>query len=216
MRRTFEYGAHTRHRVIPHGHFGNLMPELAAIDRAAAEAELGLAPCAIRIGVIGAPREEKKTAMLMEAFASVAREDLQLLVLSLAPGEPVPDDPRIRAIPYEHVERQVFNRRLATLDVLAMPIEGGDYLTTGQFADAIGLGIPAITSDWPFLTEMLGDAAIVYGRGPEALARCLRALDPTRVAAAARASRTLQQRHDWCTLADATFGLLEELGSAKL
>ena len=216
MRHELAYGPHVRHRVIPHGHFGNLMPELGRIDRAAAEAELGLSPCAVRIGVIGAPREEKKTALLMEAFARVPRDDLQLLVLSLAPGEPVPADPRIKAIPYAHLSREAFNRRLATLDVLAMPIEGGDYLTTGQFADAIGLGIAALASDWPFLTEMLGGAAIVYGRGREALERCLRELEPARVAAAARAARALQERHDWGTLADATWGLLEELGTEKL
>jgi hypothetical protein len=114
------------------------------------------------------------------------------------------------------VPRDVFNRRLATLDVLAIPIEGGDYLTTGQFADAIGLGLPAITSDWPFLTEMLGDAAIVYGHGPEALERCLRELDAERLARAAAAARELQGSYAWSAIADRTFALLEELGTVKL
>ena len=216
MRRDFRFGEQARHRVIPHGHFGNLMPEVAAIDRAAAEAELGLAPCAIRIGVIGAPREEKKTRMLMEAFARVGRDDLQLLVLSLGEDEAVPDDPRIRAIPYQEVPRDAFNRRLATIDVLAIPIEGGDYLTTGQFADAVGLGIPAITSDWPFLVEMLGDAAIVYGHGPEALERCLRELDAERIERAAAASRALQPVYDWGRIAALTADLLESIGTRKL
>jgi len=216
MREAFRFGAHARHRVIPHGHFGNLMTEVATIDRAEAEAELGLEPCRTRIGVIGEAREEKKTQMLMDVFARVPRPDLQLLVLSLGPDDRVPDDPRIHAIPHQHVARAVLNRRLATLDVLAIPIEGGDYLTTGQLADAVGLGIPALCSDWEFLTEMLGDAAIVYGRGAEALERCLGELDGPRLAHAAAAARALQPRYDWARIADQTFALLEELGTVKL
>jgi glycosyltransferase involved in cell wall biosynthesis len=216
MRAELPFGAHARHRVIPHGHFGNLMPEIAGVDRAAAETELGLAACGTRIGVLGAPRAEKRTQMLMDAFARVPRDDLQLLVLALGPDEAVPDDPRIRALPHEHVPRDVFNRRLATIDVLAIPIEGGDYLTTGQFADAVGLGIPAIVSDWPFLVEMLGDAALVYGRGSEALERCLRDLDPARLARAAAASRALQTEYDWGRIAGLTADLLESVGTRKL
>ncbi|NNL67587.1 MAG: glycosyltransferase [Myxococcales bacterium] len=216
MRSLFRYGEHTLHRVIPHGHFGNLIGAVDAEARQAAEADLGLPPCALRLGVLGAPRVEKKVQMLMDAFAAVARDDLQLLVLCLAEDETPPDDPRIHALPHAHVPRDVFNRRLATLDVLVMPIEGGEYLTTGQFADAIGLGIPAITSDWPFLVEMLGEAALVYGQGQQALERCLRQLDPDRVAAAAAASRALQARYDWATIAEQTAALLEEVGTAKL
>ena len=215
MRSLFRYGDHTRHRVIPHGHFGNLMEDLAGVDRRAAEQELGLAPCDLRLGVIGAPREEKKVQMLMDAFAAVPRDDLQLLVLGLGDETP-PDDPRIHAMAHAHVPRDVFNRRLATIDVLVMPIEGGNYLTTGQFADAIGLGIPAISSDGPFLVEMLGEAALVYGRGREAMEQCLRTLDPARVSAAAAASRALQPVHDWRAIGGRTADLLDEVGTAKL
>jgi len=216
MRNDFDFGAHAEHRVIPHGHFGNLMEELAQVDRAEAETELGLAPCTLRIGVVGAPRSEKKTQMLMDAFARVPSADLQLLVLSLGEDDRVPDDPRIHAIPYGMVPRDQFNRRLATIDVLAIPIEGDDYLTTGQFADAVGLGIPAITSDWPFLTEMLGDAAIVYGQGADALERCLRDLDPAHVERAAAASRALQSRYDWARIAEQTADLFDAVGTLKI
>jgi hypothetical protein len=128
----------------------------------------------------------------------------------------VPDDPRITGLPHEHVPRDVFNRRLATLDALAIPIEGGDYLTTGQLADAIGLGLPAIVSDWPFLTETLGEAALVYGHGSEALETCLRELDAGRLARAAAAARALQAPYAWSAVADRTFALLEEVGTVKL
>ncbi|MGH0038533.1 MAG: hypothetical protein ACQGVK_26150 [Myxococcota bacterium] len=216
MRSRYAFGAHTLHRVIPHGHFGHLMDEVAAVDRSEAEAELGLAPCRLRLGVVGAPRTEKRTGMLMQAFAASAPADCQLLVLSLGPDEAVPDDPRITALPYEHVERATYNRRLATLDLLAIPIEGGDYLTTGQFADAVGLGLPALTSDWEFLDEMLGEAAICYGHGRQALERCLASLDEERVARAAAASRRLRPQLDWSQLAERTLELLEQVGSAKI
>jgi glycosyltransferase involved in cell wall biosynthesis len=218
-RERFRFGPHTIHRVIPHGHFGNLLSGTERAERAAVEAELGLPPCAARIGVIGAPRVEKKTQMLMDAFAAACpREDFQLLVLALGPDDVVPDDPRIHAIPFpgQQAPRDVFNRRLGTLDVLAIPIEGGDYLTTGQFADAVGLGIPALVSDWPFLVEMLGDAAIVYGRGREALERCLAGLDPERIERAAAACRARQAELDWARSADRTLALMEEVGTARL
>lgn len=216
MRRTFAYGEHTLHRVIPHGHFGNLTGDAGRIDRAEAEAELGLVPCAARIGVIGAPRKEKKVQMLMEAFAAAAPDGFQLFVPCLGPDETPPDDPRIVTLPFAHVPREVFNRRLATLDCLAMPIEGGDYLTTGQFADAVGWGLPALTSDWPFLVETLGEAAIVYGRGRADLERCLAGLDVRRLARAAAASRVLQAPLGWDAIGSRTADLLEELGTVKL
>jgi hypothetical protein len=152
----------------------------------------------------------------MDAVAASPRDDLQLLVLALGPEHRVPDDPRIYAVPFEEVPREVFNRRLATVDVLALPVEGDDYLTTGQFGDAVGLGLPALTSDWPFLREMLGDAAIVYGRGREALDRCLAGLDPARLERAAAAARALQPVYDWRRVADLTFELLEAVGTAKI
>jgi glycosyltransferase involved in cell wall biosynthesis len=216
VRSRYAFGPQTLHRVIPHGHFGHLMADVARVDRAAAETELGLSPCRLRLGVVGAPRSEKRTAMLMAAFAASAPDDCQLLVLSLGPDDEVPDDPRITALPYENVKRDQYNRRLATIDLLAIPIEGGDYLTTGQFADAIGLGLPALTSDWPFLEEMLGDAAICYGRGRDDLERCLASLDAERVARAAAASRALQDSYDWKRLAEATLELFEEVGTAKV
>ncbi len=216
MRERHAFGAHTIHRVIPHGHFGSLMGEVADIDREEAERAVGLDPCALRIGIVGAPREEKRTAMLMEAFAAAAPADWQLLVLSLGPDDRVPDDPRILALPYEHVDRDLYNHRLAAIDVLAIPIEGGDYLTTGQFADAIGLGVPVIASDWPFLGEMLGEAAIVYGSGLDDLERCLRTLDVDRVERAAAACRALQSRFSWDRLSEDFLALLEDVGTAKV
>ncbi len=147
----YEYRPDAVHAVIPHGHWGDLMAEAAeadgegavvrATDRAAAEAELGVAPCHLRIGVVGAPRPGKDTQLVLDGFAACHRRDLQLLVLC-QDGERVPDDDRITALPYEEVPRRTYDRRLAAIDVLAMPLEGGSYLTSGQVADAVGAGHP--------------------------------------------------------------------------
>ena len=46
-------------------------------------------------------------------------------------------------------------------------------LATGTLADAIGVGLPALVSDWPFLTEMLGDAGIRVGHTAAEIAAAL-------------------------------------------
>ncbi len=119
----YRFRPDARHAVIPHGHWGPLMHGFEQIDRAAAEAELGLEPCALRIGLVGAPRPGKDTQLLLDGVAASTRSDVQLLVLSLA-GENVPDDPRITALTYEEVPRDEYDRRLATIDVLASAARG--------------------------------------------------------------------------------------------
>ncbi|HET6832730.1 MAG TPA: hypothetical protein VFH30_02595 [Acidimicrobiales bacterium] len=203
------------HRVIPHGHWGPLM-DAGGVDRRdlrrSAEADLGLSPCALRIGLVGAPRPGKDTQLLLDGFAACRRDDLQLLVLC-HDGERLPDDPRITARPYEEVPRPVYDRRLAAIDVLAMPLDGRTYLTTGQVADAVGRGIPALVSPWPYLREVLGDAAIPYGRTAADLAATLDALDEDVLAPARVAVERRRDALDWAALAEPTWELLDEVAA---
>jgi hypothetical protein len=60
---------------------------------------------------------------------------------------------------------------------VALPLDGGTYLTTGQAADAVAHGIPALVSPWPYLREALGDGAIPYGRTAADLAATLDSLE---------------------------------------
>ncbi len=183
------------HLVLPHGHFGSLIDSTVGA-RQRAEAELGLEHCALRVGIVGAPRREKQTAAFMEAFARTKRDDVQLLVLSLD-REEVPDDPRISARPYEFVSRDVYNRRLEAIDVLALPFDpGGEMLTTGLVADVVGAGVPAIVSTWPYLTESLGAAGLVY-EDQDHLVQLLETLDDEQLGPARRASRALRSELDW-------------------
>ena len=213
---TYAHRPDARHVVIPHGHFGpSELPDAdrRAADRAAVEAELGLRPGALRLGVVGAPRVEKDLELVMRAVARSSRDDLELLVLSLRGDEEVPDDPRIVALRYEEVPRAEYDRRLAALDALVMPFDpDGEMLTTGTVADAVGFGLATIASEWPFLTEALGDAAITYGRSEDDLVACLDSLSRDDLERAAAAARSRRGELDWARLAELTYAELDRLG----
>jgi hypothetical protein len=212
----YTFGPHVTHLVAPHGHFARLMEDLGPDDRARGEAELGLDPCEIRVGVVGAPRIDKQTQRFMEAFARVDRADIQLVVLALDEADVVPDDARIAARPYEFADRTTYNRRLATLDVVALPFDpDGTMLTTGVVADVIGLGLPAIATTWGYLTETLGDAAIYYD-GDATLEQLLATLDRDRLAVAAKGSAARRSDQSWDRAATLTLAAMEALGTRKL
>jgi hypothetical protein len=165
---------------------------------------------------VGAPRVDKQSQRFMEAFARVERPDLQLVVLSLDDDDIVPDDPRITALPYEFVDRDRYNRRLATLDVIALPFDpDGTMLTTGVVADVVGLGLPAIASTWAYLTETLGAAALVYD-DDASLEALLTSVDPAQLDAAAEVSVALQEEQSWERAAALTLAAMERLGTRKL
>lgn len=223
----YAYKPEAVHAVIPHGHWGHLLADelrdrsgAGAALRATVEAELGLAPLppgGIRIGVVGAPRRDKRTAALMEAFAATRRDDLQLLVLSLGDGEEAPNDPRIVARPYEFVDRDLYNRRLAAIDVIALPFDpAGDMLTTGVVADVVAVGMPALVSSWPFLVEDLGSAGVALGDDVAGMTTALEGLDRAALEPAAEAARTLWDERSWDRIAATTFELLEQVGTTKL
>ena len=149
-----------RHEVIPHGHFGDLWPLATTLTRAEAETRLGLTPTGIRIGLVGAPRVDKRVLAFLDGVTQCSRTDIEVVCWSLRIDETAPVDDRIAvAEHYRGTNDATYATRLAACDVLAFPFDpDGDMLATGTIADAIGTGIPALVSDWPFLAEMLGDA----------------------------------------------------------
>jgi len=170
------YRADCVHRIVRHGHFGGLVDR--SIDRAAAERSLGLAPCDLRIGIVGAPRRAKDVVGFAEAFAATDRPDLQLVITSLDEGERVPDDPRITATSYEFTDRAAYDEVLATVDVLALPFDAaGDMLTTGVAGDVLGADIPALVTSWGYLVETLGAGGIAMGDDAASWSAAIAALD---------------------------------------
>lgn len=209
----YEFGRDARHLVLPHGHFEGLFG--APDDRADVERELDLSPCAIRIAIVGAPRRDKHTQMFMDAFAATTRPDLQLLVLSLDDEQP-PDDARVRALPYEFVSREVYNRRMAVVDVIALPFDAdGQMLTTGVVGDVVGLGLPAIVSAWPYLAETLGDAGLRY-ESHDQLVALLESLSTAQLERARRASLGLQERLAWAPIAERFLAAVVDAGLLKM
>jgi hypothetical protein len=202
------------HRVIPHGHWGAMTSERTPARRAEAEASLGLSPCGLRIGIVGAPRPGKETVSFMHAFAHTDRTDAQLVVLSLADDEATVDDPRITALRYEEVDRSVWDLRLAAIDVLAFPFApDAQMLTTGVIGDAVGAGLPGLITGWGFLTEVMGDAGIPMGDRPDAWTAAIDALDADSIASAAAAAVELQPLYDWLAIATETRTFLEDVAA---
>lgn len=214
MEADYAYGAHTRHAVIPHGHWGErLEPLRPAGGRDEAAEALGLPPAAIRLGIVGAPRRQKDVQMVLDAVHASDRDDIQLCVWSLG-DETVPDDPRIIAAPYELSDHTVYAQRLFALDALVMPFTEG-MLTTGTMGDAIGIGVPTLASDWGYLREALGDGGIYYGSSTADLTACLNALTSDQLAAAAAAAVVQRATCDWSVIAESTLALLDEVVAAR-
>ena len=207
MMASYDFAAAVRHVVIPHGHFGGLWRD-HLVDRHAAEAALGFAPCPIRIGIVGAPRAEKRVLEFVEGFLAADRDDVQLAVWSLAPGEHLPDDPRIVAAErYRGVDPSTYARRLSACDLLALAFDpDGEMLATGTVADAIGVGIPTLASDWGFLVEYLGDTRIAIGDASAAAVRsAIEQLDTTTIGDLQAHMIGLRERFDWKAIAARTF-----------
>jgi glycosyltransferase involved in cell wall biosynthesis len=209
----YRFGPACRHEVIPHGHFGGLWDAAGIPDRAAAEAALGLPPAALRIGIVGAPRAEKLVGAVVDGVIASSRDDVQLVCWSLGAHEDPPDDPRIAvAERYRGCEPATYATRLAACDTLALVFDpDGDMLATGTAADALGLGLPVLASDWPYLTETLGDGAIPAGHTAASVAAAIDGLTPDRLGRAAAAMAARRAAFEWAPIATRTADLFERV-----
>ena len=206
------YRPDAQHRVIRHGHWGTVRVNEEALDRDELARPYKMAPERTHLGIMGAPRPSKDIGLAVDGFLASGRTDLDLTIFSLGEGETLPNHPRLLGRRYTNVNRTTYNRRLAYLDVLLFPIRpDGTMLTTGLVGDAIGVAKPAIVSDWPFLTETFGNAAIEFGSDAAGLSRCLAELDLSTLDDRSEAMRALQDEYAWERSADETLGLFEEL-----
>ena len=125
-----------------------------------------------------------------------------MLTAVLGPG---PDDRAMRAV------RPVRRERLSACDAIALPFRpDGDMLGTGTVFDAVGVGLVSLTSDWDFLTEMLGDAAIVVGHRADDIAAALDALDHERFAGARAATLARREHLVWSDIGARTIEVFED------
>jgi glycosyltransferase involved in cell wall biosynthesis len=208
---TYTYGPSTIHEVIPHGHWGHQYAPRSAEARALVELEEGWPSCAIRLAVVGSPREEKLLQLVVDAVAGCSRDDIQL-VIRVDHGVVVPDDPRIIA-EMGHVEEARYLRRMGGFDALVLPFSPTGMLTTGTAFDAIGRGIAALTSEWEFFDETFAGADIRYGTTTDDLRDCLEHLTAGELERSAEAMGDLRSRYEWGPIAERTFSLFELVGS---
>lgn len=203
------YPEHALHRVVPHGHFGNLLggDEPAMLPRPRQ-------PAALRLGLMGAPRASKDVVGFAQAFSLCGRTDLTLDIWSLYPHELdlMPDDPRIRARAYQFVGREAYNAFLAQMDIMVMPMNShARMLASGVVWDAVAAGVPVLGSDWPYLPEVLEQAWLPMGAGRTQWTAALQGLSASQVQAASLATAAVRQRTQWPDIARLTEGFLQEL-----
>lgn len=185
------FGQHTRHVIMPHPHFGPLRTAVSGTRREI-ECHLGWGHDVLRLTIIGAPRPGKLVTEVATAISRSRRDDVELRIFSLRPGEAVVKDPRIVAEPYARTDRVLWDQRLTASDALVLPFHETSMLTTGTVADAVAHALPCLTSDWPYLAETLKDAAIVYGPSPSLLTHRLDALDRATLTRARNSAAGLQ------------------------
>ncbi len=206
------YRADAIHRVIPHGHWGGLIEPSEPYDREQLARDYGLEPCRTHLGILGAPRVSKDLGLVIDGFIASGRDDLDLANFSLGPDDRFPEHPRIRSLPYQEVSRAEYNRRLALIDVLVLPFRrDAQMLTTGLVGDVIGASKAALISDWPYLTEILGETAICYGHDAEGLAGAIAALEPASIERSAQLSGELRDTYPWERSAEETWLLLKDV-----
>ncbi len=198
-----------RHVVAPHPHFGPLVRPHG--NRHEIEARLGWRHDVLRLAIIGRPRPGKHVTDAIDAFARCRRTDIELRVFSLAPNENPAADPRVHAEPHIRVDRAIYDLRLAASDALILPFHQTPMLTTGTVADAIAHGLPCLVSDWGYLTEVLGDAGIVYGCQPSGLRKCLDQLDESALARARTAALALREEFSPKRSARTIYRLLQDV-----
>lgn len=197
------YRADVIHAVVPHGHYSEAL--VIDQDRLECERQLGLTPCVLRFGIIGRPQSQKRVADIVRAFLAGADTDRQLLVTAIGPGETLPVDPRLAVRPRcGWLPRQQIATQVQCCDCLVASHDGASYLTSGLVADAIGAGIPMLVNgDWPFWSEILGDAALIYV-DEGSLSAAFASVTPAEIGRAALAAQALRPTYNWNRLADET------------
>lgn len=214
MRADLPYKPSALHTVIRHGHFGEEMriPQ----TRTELEAQYGLAPAAIRFGVLGRPQKEKQVELIAAAFMKAARPDQQLIITAHPFDLDVSTDPRIVLIPREkYLSRETIAGHVKLCDALVSAHIGNTYLTSGTIADSIGVGIPTLTNPWGYMNETLGDSAFYHDNTVDGLAELFASLTVEQIEAGKAATVALQEEYSWPVAAAKTAEFMRQVRLAK-
>ncbi|MFF4557701.1 hypothetical protein [Streptomyces sp. NPDC001422] len=203
----YTYGPHTRHVIIPHGHWGAYHDPFRSVSRTEVERGEGWPPAGIRLALVGQPRSQKLLQAVVDAVSTCSRQDIQL-VARLSPSIRVPADERI-IVDYGHLTPDRYHRRFQAFDAVVLAFAPSGMLATGTAFDCIGAGVPAITSEWEFLSEVFGGAGIPCGSSAASITGCLDELTHQRLADARRSVEALRPAYDWAGAAAKTLVAFE-------
>ncbi|MEV4509432.1 glycosyltransferase [Dactylosporangium sp. NPDC049525] len=99
------------------------------------------------------------------------------------------------AVDYQafHHDEAALGRLIRSADVVVLPYDDADQVTSGVLAEAVAAGVPVVATTFPHAIELLGGGRglLVAHRNPVALAKALRRVltDPSVAARMARSAR---------------------------
>ena len=119
----------------------------------------------------------------------------------------------------EYLDDDSLSRLIATADVVLLPYDSREQVTSGVLVDALAAGKPVVATDFPHAVELLGDGAglIVPHGNPIAIATAVRAVldDPRRAAGMADAAGRLTLGSGWDDVAKTYERLARRVLSAR-
>jgi glycosyltransferase involved in cell wall biosynthesis len=119
----------------------------------------------------------------------------------------------------EYLDADSLSRLIATADVVLLPYDSREQVTSGVLVDALAAGKPVVATDFPHAVELLSGGAglIVPHRNPLAIADGLRTVldDPRRAAGMAAAAGRLSLGSGWGDVAKTYERLARRILSAR-
>lgn len=198
-------------KVVPHGAIAAREPRFRTAER----------PTVLTWGLIG-PGKGLKTSL--DAIAGL--KDLQPLPRYIILGD---IHPKVRAASGEtyltglknrahelglddvvefdtrYVDLTTLNATIRDADIVLIPYDSTEQVTSGVLVEAIAAGKPVVATDFPHAVEMLGTGAgiVVAHADPNAMSVALREIltDPATMASMGRVAMSIGATLDWATVA---------------
>ncbi|MCO8273324.1 glycosyltransferase [Actinoplanes sp. TRM 88003] len=106
---------------------------------------------------------------VLEHFGDTYRDSLKALAASLG----VADDVRWNDA---YLEEDDLTRLIRSADVVVLPYDSTEQVTSGVLIEAVGAGIPVVATEFPHAVELLADGPglLVPHQDPEAMASAIR------------------------------------------
>jgi glycosyltransferase involved in cell wall biosynthesis len=145
---------------------------------------------------------------VLERSGEEYRTMLERRAAGSSAGAAVSFDPTYRDLPS-------LNALIATADVVVLPYDSDEQVTSGVLVDAVAAGKPVVSTAFPHAVELLsgGAGVVVPQRDPAALAAAICEVvgEPGRIEAMGREARRLAPELSWTAVATQYVSLAEGL-----